>query len=111
MKFPNLIKDMILHIYEFQQTPSRINWVPPQDTMKLLKDRKNKEEILKASRETVAHHITREASTKLAASVSPETMLVSRHWNGEVLKFKDCLNISYKKWGRYKDDVPDKTVS
>ena len=39
--FPNLIKDMILHIYEFQQTPSRINSVS-QDTMKLLKDRKQR---------------------------------------------------------------------
>ena len=55
--FPNLIKDMNLHIYEFQQTPSRINSVS-QDTVKLLKD-KNKEEILKASREKVTHRIQR----------------------------------------------------
>lgn len=53
--FPNLIKDTNLHIYELQQTASRINSVS-QDTVKLLKD-KNKEEILKASREKVTHPI------------------------------------------------------
>lgn len=54
--FPNLIKDMILHIYEFQQTPSRINSVPPQDTMKLLKDRKQRGNIESIKRNSGSSH-------------------------------------------------------
>ena len=53
--FPNLIKDIILHIYEFQQTPSRINSVS-QDTMKLLKDRKQRRNIESIKRKSDSSH-------------------------------------------------------
>ena len=47
--------------------------------MKMLKD-KNKEEILKASREKRLVRY-KEASIRLTANLSSETMAVKRHWN------------------------------
>lgn len=84
--FPNLIKDMNLHIYEFQQTPSRINSVS-QDTVKLLKEKSK--EVLQASRETVAHGLQRSLST-VNSRAAPGTAAVRRRWRDtlKVLKLK-----------------------
>ena len=82
-KIPNLGREIGIHIQEIQRSPPKINknCSTPRHLIVKLADSKDKEKILKATRDKKSLNFMRR-STRVTADLSTETWQARKGWQG-----------------------------